>query len=231
MDRYLTGIKLKRYYGFTEFLKKTSFIESAIKVDGRCALKDVFFLKISGRPSNSDYLLILSLFNVFIKRGLKDTLLGFYIPGAKKPGNSIARLFEIFGCIDLVDFRLANFIYMLLVVYIPRIIGNMDRLSAFSSLAIFPDFGAYPEKLDEYTKEYPQYSALLKKTGFIRPLENKGLLLLVPLSSYMLKHLYVSSIFEMDWSVRLEFYCLFDRAGLMRVPLFYSFLKFYMALK
>lgn len=229
MDKKFICTKLKRYYGFTESMNGMLFVENILKT-GICPgyqPPGVAFLRVSGKPSNSEYLLVLNLFNAFLKSNkVRRTLLDFRISKLRKPANSLGRLFEVFGCMKLDNFRLLNFMYMLLVVYIPRIFGALDRSVSFTISAIFPDFSICPERLGSYTRSYPQYGTLLKKTAFARFLLPSDLLTIIPFSSYVFKHLYTSSIFEDDWSTQVEFYWLASKTqNTVSTPLLYSFFK------
>lgn len=229
MGKGFIRTKLKRYFGFTESMNGMLLVEGILKIGihPSCQPCGVAFLKISGKPSNSEYLLVLNLFNAFLKNAsTKRALLDFRIPRLRKPANSLVRVFEVFGRVSLNNFRLLNFMYMLLVMYIPRVLGASGHSVSFTTSAVFPDFSAYPKELNNYTRLYPQYGALLKKTGFSRFLRPFNLLTIVPFSSYMLKHLYISSIFEYDWTARVEFYWLSNKArSAAHTSLFYSFFK------
>jgi len=225
----LIDVKLKRHYGFLEVLDRTFCVESFLKVGAanRIILSNSFFVRKSSRLSTTEHILVLNIFNMFMQKGVKENLFDFEVPRMRKPGSSLSHVFEIFNRVNLKGFRLSNFMYMLLAVHLPRVVGVSERSTTFSSSIVLPDFGVYPEKLDEYVELYPQYGPILKKVGFLRALPQGGMLAMIPFSSYMFKHTYVSSLFDSEWSARIEFYCLSNRVDVEFEKLFCSFFKFY----
>lgn len=207
-------VKLNRAYSLNqnhsssflpEYLLKVNSDRSSIRSLIYSNSKDKVSIRINSGFVSSEYILFLNLFNAFFETKSKDSFFVF------KTGkfSSLSSATRLLGSIKLglnKESQFFNFMYFILFFYLPRL-GSLGSISqTFSNSAIFPDFSKYVHHFANFTKKYPHYSGVLRKSGLFMFLDDYSISFNLAMSSYILKSTYISVSQSEDWSLKFKVY-------------------------
>ena len=227
-------VKLNRTYSLSNNYNSSFLPEYLLKAGGDSSpvgsllysdLKDRISIRVDSEFVGSEYIFFLNLFNAFFEAKPKDSFFVFKT-GKFSSLNTAARLL---GSIKLglnKETQFLNFIYFVLFFYLPRLSSLGSAAQTFSSSAIFPDFSRYVNHFSTFTKKYPHYSGILRKSGLFVFLDDFNISFNLAVSSYILKSTYISMNQSEDWSLKFKVY-FGSRVSVSYFKLKKSFLKFF----
>ena len=232
VPKLLITDKLRRGYSMKNFYETTCFFDNTSKL-GYGVYNYIFNnsqvgkleLKIDSEFKLVDCLLCLNIFNIFINFNYKS---GLFVFKSNKfsivnTGNKLLRLLNLKIKKNYSKF---NFLYFLLFFYLPRVTSLGSSITQpFSSSAVFPDFSLYSDYFIKFTKAYPHYSNILRKSGLLFFLDDFRIRFNLSLSSYILKNMYVSLGHNEDWNIKFLSYFSYSDAEFFRLQK--SFFKFF----
>lgn len=228
------AVKLNRAYSLSNNYNSSFLPEYLLKVEEGSSsvgsllysgLNDKISIRVDSEFAGSEYLFFLNLFNAFFETKPKDSFFVFKA-GKFSPHNTAARLL---GSLKLEFNREAhffNFMYFILFFYLPRLGSLGSTAQTFTSSVVFPDFSRYVNHFSTFTKKYPHYSGILRKSGLLVFLDDFNISFNLAMSSYILKSTYVSMGQSEDWSLKFKVY-FSSKVSIGYFKLKKSFLKFF----
>jgi len=234
LPAYNMATKLNRTYSLGSSYDSSFLPEYLLKVgvDGSSVgfllysdLNDKISIRVDSEFVGSEYILFLNLFNAFFETRSKDSFFVFKA-GEFSPHNTATRLLGSLKLELNKEAHFLNFMYFVLFFYLPRLGSLGSTTQAFASSVVFPDFSRYVNHFSTFTRKYPHYSGVLRKSGLLVFLDDFNISFNLAVSSYVLKSTYVSMSQSEDWSLKFKVY-FGSKVSISYFKLKKSFLKFF----
>lgn len=230
-------VKFKRSYSLNQSYSSSFFPECLLKIENGSfftklllysGLTDKISIRVDSKFVGSEYILFMNLFNAFFETKTKDSFFVFKTSRFSSL-NAASRLLGSIKIELVKKNQFLNFFYFILFFYLPRLSSLGSATQAFSTSVVFPDFSRYAYYFANFTKKYPHYSGVLRKSGLLVFLDDCNISFNLPMSSYILKSTYVTGIDQNeDWSLKFKAY-FGSKISIDYFKLQKSFLKFFVA--